>query len=281
MFELDKLETFNYLFDLFSGGYIGGVATIIRSIISNCKQPHTMNRSIPPPKMIKLWIKWWMERSSQEGYKGAEHPNIFSSLHNLMTIETFLKCDINDKYNFIDCKSGVQNNRYAWISGNYKNQESCLRHWYSLNYFVCNILEDWLQQREREYYLKFKPLIQLGISSDIITIILRYKNSIVIDDATFSEFGNQIRIDTYGHVFHNFPKILNWSLKEQNYHLNYAGSINQDVANLWIEYFTNKKKFLLIDSKQQLSNQGTNLQCSMQKVIYQLINSQTVNSSTI
>ena len=95
----------------------------------------------------------------------------------------------------------------------------------------------------------------------------------MIDDATFSGVGNQIRIDTYGHVFDNFPKILNWSLEEQNYHLNYVGNLNQDVQNHWIKYFTNKKKCLLVDSKQQVSNQRRNWERSM-------IGSSSISSST-
>ena len=287
MFELDKVKAFNYLFDLFSDSYRGGIGTIIRSITSNCKDISTIHwcsdniqsatRSIPPPKIIKLWIKWWIERSSQAGQKDDEYLNIFSSLDNLTTIESFAKCDINDRYNFINCKTAVQNDDYNWISG--RNEESCVHHWYSLNYFVCNIWEDWLQQRERERYSKFKPFIQRGIPNEIISIILSYKNSIVIDDATCTGFGDQIRIDTYGDAFENFPKILNWSLEEQNYHLNYARNMDQDVGNCWIEYFSNKKKFLLVDSK-QVSNQTTNLERSMKNVINELVVGQTVRSSS-
>lgn len=105
-------------------------------------------QSIPPPQMIKLWMEWWIQKSHHAGYIDVDYPNTFLSLDNLITIETFAKCDINDRYKRIGSNPAVQNYHYQY--------QKCLHHSYSINYFVCNIWED-LLQREREY-LKFKAL---------------------------------------------------------------------------------------------------------------------------
>lgn len=85
--------------------------------------------------------------------------------------------------------------------------------------------------------------IKHNIPNDIIYIILNYKNSIVAVDSDHDNGQEILMIDTYGKKFDYYPKVLNWSGKERNVHVNYILSLNQDVAQCWLDYFAKKKSF--------------------------------------
>ena len=257
-FELaleSNIDMFNYLFDLLSKGYINGncgVETIIQLIKQN-KHESSRNHAyfrqqkpILPPKLIKLWLSGWMKRLH------APEKQVRIGIDNLMPINHF------DAYS-------------SFVS------EDC-----SINYFICNIWEDLVQDQEREYFSRFKVFVKYNIPNEIIDIILKYKNNIVLVDNIIDEADcnhsdkDTIWIDTYGLEFGHYPKILNWSLQQQKYHLDFVGSINQAVKTCWIEYFKNKKKILLVEPKCQAMSQSSAFK--LKNTIVDLISAQSTNA---